>query len=448
MRSFNRTSRRTQRQATFSARAIHIVLLGTAVYLAVCLPALALAGGDDDIDDARGVDTLTLEAALFTGDPEQPTGCKIPSRIGARNGSPGRGRRRPSVEPGFPGDGGPRRERDPSGVGPTAKGTQLQLQVQQTLSVGGKRAARQAVVEANVRAAQSRVAWIQSKPAPGSGPLTWVPSLRDNKQTRRWREKNSPNACSKRSSPWSTAAPPQTSSCILAKREHGLALLDTQSAKNLAQDARQPLRELLAMTPDEPLVLPRALTHPEPPETSLKNDIAVAKRNRQDFRVIDRRAAAIEADLRRLRRENLPDPTLYLAYQRDLPGQHFAGVGLSFALPTFRRRQGAVAENRAALAEEEVNKAQAIANALRKLSAARGKVENLSDALTTLEKDVLPAAKAAENLLQQGWQAGKFSLFRVLEAGRVRWDAKQRYFEILGQLWQAHIVRLRAMGAA
>ena len=64
----------------------------------------------------------------------------------------------------------------------------------------------------------------------------------------------------------------------------------------------------------------------------------------------------------------------------------------------------------------------------------------------TLENDVLPAAEAAVELTTEGWRAGKFDLFRVIQASREASDARRNQLESLGELWNAAIAVDRATG--
>jgi outer membrane protein TolC len=59
----------------------------------------------------------------------------------------------------------------------------------------------------------------------------------------------------------------------------------------------------------------------------------------------------------------------------------------------------------------------------------------------------VPAAERARDLLTQGWQAGKFDLFRVIQVSREAGEARRHQIEALGNLWQAAIELDRATGA-
>ena len=64
-----------------------------------------------------------------------------------------------------------------------------------------------------------------------------------------------------------------------------------------------------------------------------------------------------------------------------------------------------------------------------------------------LDREVLPAADAAVTLMTEGWRAGKFDLFRLLQTSRDASEARRLYLETLGLLWESSIALDRAVGA-
>jgi len=64
-----------------------------------------------------------------------------------------------------------------------------------------------------------------------------------------------------------------------------------------------------------------------------------------------------------------------------------------------------------------------------------------------LDHEVLPAAEAAVTLMTEGWRAGKFDLFRLLQTSRDASAARRLYLETLGLLWESSIALDRAVGA-
>jgi outer membrane protein TolC len=64
-----------------------------------------------------------------------------------------------------------------------------------------------------------------------------------------------------------------------------------------------------------------------------------------------------------------------------------------------------------------------------------------------MDREVLPAADAAVSLMTEGWRAGKFDLFRLLQTSRDASEARRLYLETLGLLWESSIALDRAVGA-
>jgi outer membrane protein TolC len=62
-------------------------------------------------------------------------------------------------------------------------------------------------------------------------------------------------------------------------------------------------------------------------------------------------------------------------------------------------------------------------------------------------EEVLPATEQNMALVSEGFRAGKFDLFRVVQAARDAADARRRGLEVLSSLWQVAIDLDRATGA-
>ena len=60
---------------------------------------------------------------------------------------------------------------------------------------------------------------------------------------------------------------------------------------------------------------------------------------------------------------------------------------------------------------------------------------------------MLPAAESVVTLMTEGWRAGKFDLFRLLQTSRDAAEARRLYLETLGLLWDSSIALDRAVGA-
>jgi cobalt-zinc-cadmium efflux system outer membrane protein len=93
-------------------------------------------------------------------------------------------------------------------------------------------------------------------------------------------------------------------------------------------------------------------------------------------------------------------------------------VGFSVPLPLHNRNQGNIAEARANLARLDEEKRGAEARAFAALNAAWQKLSGALKEIAILEESVLPGAQDAEKQLTEGYAAGRFTQFEVLDARR------------------------------
>jgi cobalt-zinc-cadmium efflux system outer membrane protein len=172
-----------------------------------------------------------------------------------------------------------------------------------------------------------------------------------------------------------------------------------------------------------------------------------ARAQRAELRALASSGQALDAELTRLTREAVPNPTLFIDAGRDLPGQVFVGAGLAIPLPVWRRNQGERATNRAVRQLVSVEAAVTEREIDAEVERALRTVLTESEIVRTWESLVLPAAESAVELITEGWRAGKFDLFRVIQASREASEARRGHLESLGDLWQASIGLARAVGS-
>jgi outer membrane protein, heavy metal efflux system len=340
------------------------------------------------------------------------------------------------------GGAGPRREDD---IG--ARGLQYFAHVEQTFEIGGQRSARRAVVShalhtaelreqvaraetrARVRAAYVGVQLSLARVETASQREALVTKLLDAVRAR------------------VAGGASSNVDLELARLERGRAARERVDASLAAADAAARLRLLLAMPPAHPFLLPATAIAPPVRTNNLPDLIGRARAQRAELAALVSGREEIDADIVRLKREIIPSPTLFVELQRDLPGQYFLGGGMALPLPIWRRQQGELALARAerVRVDEEltlVDRDVALEVELAyQAEAAQREMSQL------LDKDVLPAADAAVTLMTEGWRAGKFDLFRLLQTSRDASEAKRLYLETLGHLWESTIALDRAVGA-
>ena len=123
------------------------------------------------------------------------------------------------------------------------------------------------------------------------------------------------------------------------------------------------------------------------------------------------------------------------------------GGGLALPLPLWRRNQGPLALAQAArtrLDDERALMERDVALEVERAFQTEGVQREM---VQLLDREVLPAAEAATTLMTEGWRAGKFDLFRLLQTSREASEARRLYLETLGLLWESTIALDRAVGA-
>ncbi len=335
---------------------------------------------------------------------------------------------------------GPRREVDRQGL-------EVLLHAEQTIEIAGQRGARREVVSRSLRTAMVReqVARAETRARVRSA-YVGAQLARAQVNAARQREALVTQLLEAVQARVSGGASSDVD-LQLARLERGSAARARVDAALAAADASARLRLLVGRGPGETLELDAALAVPTRPTGTLAALLARAESQRAELAAVLSTRDEIDADLVRLRREAIPSPTVFVDVERDLPGQLFVGAGLAVPLPIWRRQQGEIAIARAARgrAEEELtlvrrDVALEVERAFQADEAQREMVELMA-------REVLPAGESAIALMTEGWRAGKFDLFRLIQTSRDASEARRLYLETLGLLWESAIALDRAVGA-
>jgi cobalt-zinc-cadmium efflux system outer membrane protein len=336
-------------------------------------------------------------------------------------------------------------QRDVANIGPTS-GLGYRLRVEQQVEVGGPRGARIDEVARAVDGADARerLAVVEASARTRSA---YVAALLGGALVRSTSERETLAARLEDSVRARVEAGAASEIELrLAEVERGRMHRERIDAERIAGEARAELLALLALGSQTPIALTTPLVPPARGLLPVDQALLLARAQRADLAALAASGAEIDAQIVRLRREALPSPALFFDVERDLPGQSFIGGGIAVPLPVWRRNQGprAIAQaERARIDDERVLVARQVElevdRAYRELRARREQAR-------IQDVEVVPAAERASDLLAQGWQAGKFDLFRVIQARREAGEARRHQLETLGDLWQATIELDRAMG--
>lgn len=221
--------------------------------------------------------------------------------------------------------------------------------------------------------------------------------------------------------------------------------LDAQLA---AAEAERVLKLLIAAPPDEAVVLTTPLSPPQPLEGQLDQLLNAAVSRRPELRVLDSSRARLDASVSRLKREIVPNPTLFVDVAGQQPQQLYVGGGVALPLPLWRRNQGELAEVRAQRRRLEEEKRLLLREVKLQVTAALRDLHTRQAQARLWAERVVPSAEANVELVRQGWLAGKFDLFRVVQVTREAAEARRHQLDVLRELWRARIHLERATGGA
>jgi cobalt-zinc-cadmium efflux system outer membrane protein len=338
---------------------------------------------------------------------------------------------------------GPRRE----GPAPDQRGLQYFLHAEQTVEIGGQRGARRAAVSKALRTAELREQTARAETR-ARVRAVYVGAQLAQAQVEAARQRE--DLVTKLLEAVKARVAGGASSDVdlqLARLEKGSAARARVDAALAASDAMARLRILIGVPAAQPIVVAAGVALPDVPSAGLAALIARARTQRTELATLSASQDEIDAEITVLRREVIPSPTLFVDLQRDLPGQLFVGGGLALPLPLWRRNQGPLALARAErtrLDEERALLERDVALEVERAFQTEGAQREV---MQLLDREVLPAAEAATTLMTEGWRAGKFDLFRLLQTAREASEARRLYLETLGLLWESTIALDRAVGA-
>ena len=344
------------------------------------------------------------------------------------------------------GGAGPRREGPPANA-VSERGLQYFARLEQTVEVGGQRGARREVVSRALRTADLRieVARAETRARVRAAYVATQLAL-ERVEASAQREA----LVAKLLDAVRARVAGGASSNVdleLARLERGSAARARIDATLAAADALARLRLLIGLPTAQKLELDGKAVPPAQRSAALTDLLARAQAQRAELAALASGVDEIDADIVRLRREAIPSPTLFVEVQRDLPGQIFVGGGLGVPLPVWRRNQGELAlarADRSRVEEERTLVERDVALEVERAFQAEAAQREMTQ---LLDREVLPAADSAVTLMTEGWRAGKFDLFRLLQTSRDASEARRLHLETLGLLWESSIALDRAVGA-
>jgi outer membrane protein, heavy metal efflux system len=232
----------------------------------------------------------------------------------------------------------------------------------------------------------------------------------------------------------------------LAELEQGRAELALVRARRETAELLAELRELLDLSPAQPLALSTELGLPPPRSETVEGLVQRARTRRADYLAYQQERKVAEAEIERWRRERFPAVGLAFSVQRDNPQDTWFGIGLTVAPPIVHRNQAAIAMASAARLRAETLVEVASRGIERTLRRTLESAASRRRELQLSEGALLRAAERARDLVMAGWRAGKFDIFRLLQAERELLEARFGQVEAWAALWAAEIEIDRTVG--
>lgn len=231
----------------------------------------------------------------------------------------------------------------------------------------------------------------------------------------------------------------------LATADLGQLRAAIESAGRQREEHVATLRELLDLGPAQALVLTTPLE--EPPAPPARDAlVALAIDTRPELAQIRARLAFLDARSDRLKSERFPRLGAYMGVDAAPVSPIFGVLGLSVELPLFQRNQGPRAVVDAARATEAERQELQARRILREVTAIHAAYESRRSELKLISTTAVPAAERTLELVEQGWLAGRFDVFRVATAARDVARARASRLDALEAAWIARIALDRAAG--
>jgi cobalt-zinc-cadmium efflux system outer membrane protein len=225
------------------------------------------------------------------------------------------------------------------------------------------------------------------------------------------------------------------------------------------------LKQLLGMSPNEPLLLRETLetlVAGSAPELASAAPLSMAAR--PDVREAEVRVTLADARVDQARREGRVDISLFGTYMRMDAGFAQRGVGAAGALervrgqfnyvaggamvmlPLFNRSQGQVAAAQAERSGAEVRREAAELAALAEVAAAQARDERARRAVSLYTGGIRTLARQNLNVVRQTFDLGRATVFDVLTEQRRYLEIEQAYTTTLREAWEARAALKRALG--
>jgi outer membrane protein TolC len=205
------------------------------------------------------------------------------------------------------------------------------------------------------------------------------------------------------------------------------------------------LRYLLGLPAGTPLVLTSTVDGPAQ-APALADLLASARGKHPDLAAIEARVNLLATSEERLKKEARPKVGVFGTVDASPASPVFGIVGMSVELPFFQRNQGP----RAVAAAERNIELDRLEHTRRRIDQMI-RVTHASHELRLGELDVLsregiPSAEERLRLVEQGWRAGRFDVFRLVSAAQDLARLRFMRVDVMERLWQERLTLERLTG--
>jgi len=225
------------------------------------------------------------------------------------------------------------------------------------------------------------------------------------------------------------------------------------------------LKQLLGMSPEEPLLLRETLeTLVAGSTTGAAPTSSASIAARPDVREADARVTLADARIDQARRDGRVDVSLYGTFMRmdaGFPQQGFGPTGAQervrgrfnyvaggaiVMVPLFNRNQGQVAAAQAERSGAEARREAAALAARAEVAAAQARDAQAQRAVNLYTGGVRRLARQNLDVVRQTFDLGRATIFDVLTEQRRYLDIEQGYTTALREAWEARAALKRALG--
>ena len=313
--------------------------------------------------------------------------------------------------------------------------------VEQRLEIGGQRGARRSAATSRRRAAEARLAGARAL-VDFEVTRAYAQVIAADRRARLARQASAAFTEAGRVSARRLAAGDISGYTDRRLRLEAARYAALQAEAALAsRSARIALSSLISPTADSIREVAFVLSDSVPaaiPQFDVAALSAIALRNRADYLTTSLEAEALAAEARLAFRERIPSPVFSAGYKTEKSAgiseslNGFA-AGLSFPIPLFDRRAGAIqaaeAENRRAVAETEIVRRRIA----REVAEAYDALRAVEEQRALLAPQLGASAAAALRSAQVAYSEGEIPLLEWLDAVRAYHEAESAYSNLLAE---------------